>query len=48
VRVDAAFSGREGRRRYTDWREQLERGDQALVAAISGSIPKIVIIRLRL
>ena len=40
----AVFSGREG----TNCGEQLERGNQALIAAISGSTPKIVIIRLRL
>jgi hypothetical protein len=36
------------RRPLIDWRVRLERGDQALIAAISGPTPKIVIIRLRL
>jgi hypothetical protein len=30
------------------WRVRLERGDQALIAAISGPAPKIAIIRFRL
>jgi hypothetical protein len=33
---------------WIGWRVRLERGDQALIAAISGPTPKIVIIRLRL
>ena len=34
--------------RLIDWRVRLERGDQALIAAISGPAPKIAIIRFRL
>src|SRR3954451_17998835 len=49
VWVDAlCFPGPRAADRQTNWREQLERGDQALIAAISGSTPKIVIIRLPL
>jgi hypothetical protein len=36
------------RRRQTDWRVRVKRGDQVLIAAISGATPKIVIIRFRL
>ncbi len=43
-----ALNWHEGGNLRTDWRVRLERGDQALIAAISGPTPKIVIIRLRL
>ena len=33
---------------WIGWRVRLERGDQTLIAAISGPTPKILIIRLRL
>src|SRR5262245_55150226 len=42
------FRVRGPRRRQTDWRVRVERGDQVLIAAISGPTPKIVIIRFRL
>ena len=47
---DAMFSGRSGRgaRPLIDWRMRLERGDQDLIASISGPTLKIVIIRFRL
>jgi hypothetical protein len=46
----AVFPGRSGRgaRPLIDWRARFARGDQVLIAAISGPTPKIVIIRLRL
>jgi hypothetical protein len=45
----AVFPGCDGRDAgLIDWRVRLERGDQVLIAAISGPTPKIVIIRLRL
>ena len=43
------FSRRENRdAEDRHWRVRLERGDQVLIAAISGPTPKIVIIRFRL
>jgi 3-oxoacyl-[acyl-carrier protein] reductase len=46
----AVFPGRSGRgtRPLIDWRARFARGDQALIAAISGPTPRIVIIRLML
>ena len=42
------FSVRDGRDAGWSIGARLERGDQALIAAISGPTPKIAIIRLRL
>jgi hypothetical protein len=43
------FPGCDGRDAgLIDWRVRLERGDQVLIAAISGPTPKILIIRLKL
>ena len=43
------FPGYDGRDAgLIDWRARLERGDQVLIAAISGPTPKIAIIRFRL
>src|SRR5205085_5803054 len=44
----AVFSRREGGRRQTGWRVRHERGDQVLIAAISGAAPNMLIIRFRL
>jgi hypothetical protein len=42
------FVGVGPRRRLVDQRVRLDRGDQNLIAAISGRTPKIAIIRFRL
>jgi hypothetical protein len=43
------FPGRDGRDAgWSDRRLRLERGDQVLIAAISGPTPRMVIIRLML